>query len=76
MCSMSNVVCRSAVRLEHGQIDDTHSISAGLDYPGVGPELSNWKDSERAKFVAATDAVSETHGLTPREVGKHHQQKD
>jgi tryptophan synthase len=41
---------------EHGQISDTHSISAGLDYPGVGPELSNWKDTERAKFIAATDA--------------------
>ncbi len=41
---------------EHGQINDTHSISAGLDYPGVGPELSSWKDTERAKFIAATDA--------------------
>ncbi|KAF1851649.1 uncharacterized protein K460DRAFT_271602 [Cucurbitaria berberidis CBS 394.84] len=41
---------------KHGQISDTHSVSAGLDYPGVGPELSSWKDSDRAKFVAATDA--------------------
>jgi tryptophan synthase len=41
---------------EHGQIDDTHSVSAGLDYPGVGPELSHWKDTQRAKFIAATDA--------------------
>ncbi|KAE8352523.1 tryptophan synthase beta subunit-like PLP-dependent enzyme [Aspergillus coremiiformis] len=41
---------------KHGQISDTHSISAGLDYPGVGPELSNWKDSDRAQFIAATDA--------------------
>ncbi|KKK11955.1 hypothetical protein AOCH_007446 [Aspergillus ochraceoroseus] len=41
---------------EHGQISETHSISAGLDYPGVGPELSDWKDSERARFIAATDA--------------------
>ena len=41
---------------EHGQITDTHSVSAGLDYPGVGPELSSWKDSDRAKFIAATDA--------------------
>ena len=40
----------------HGQISDTHSVSAGLDYPGVGPELSSWKDSCRAKFIAATDA--------------------
>ena len=40
----------------YGQITETHSVSAGLDYPGVGPELSSWKDSERAKFIAATDA--------------------
>ncbi|KAK3386757.1 tryptophan synthase beta subunit-like PLP-dependent enzyme [Podospora didyma] len=58
---------------EHGQIDETHSISAGLDYPGVGPELSQWKDSERAKFVAATDAqafigfrlMSQLEGIIP-----------
>ncbi|OJJ47202.1 hypothetical protein ASPZODRAFT_25269 [Penicilliopsis zonata CBS 506.65] len=41
---------------QHGQISETHSISAGLDYPGVGPELSSWKDSDRATFIAATDA--------------------
>jgi tryptophan synthase len=41
---------------KHGQIQDTHSVSAGLDYPGVGPELSSWKDNQRAKFIAATDA--------------------
>ena len=39
-----------------GQILDTHSISAGLDYPGVGPELSSWKDADRAEFRACTDA--------------------
>lgn len=58
---------------EHGQISDTHSVSAGLDYPGVGPELSSWKDSERAKFVAATDAeafqgfrlLSQLEGIIP-----------
>lgn len=58
---------------EHGQISDTHSVSAGLDYPGVGPELSNWKDSERAKFIAATDAeaflgfklMSQLEGIIP-----------
>ncbi|KAI1490910.1 tryptophan synthetase [Biscogniauxia mediterranea] len=58
---------------EHGQISDTHSISAGLDYPGVGPELSSWKDSERAKFIAATDAqafigfklMSQLEGIIP-----------
>jgi len=41
---------------EDGQVNETHSVSAGLDYPGVGPELSGWKDSGRAQFVAATDA--------------------
>jgi len=56
-----------------GQILDTHSVSAGLDYPGVGPELSQWKDSERAKFIAATDTeafigfrlMSELEGIIP-----------
>ena len=38
-----------------GQIIETHSISAGLDYPGVGPEHSFLKDTERASYVAATD---------------------
>jgi tryptophan synthase beta chain len=38
-----------------GQILDTHSVSAGLDYPGVGPEHSWLKDSGRAEYVAATD---------------------
>ena len=40
---------------EGGQIIETHSISAGLDYPGVGPEHSYLKDIERAEYVAATD---------------------
>ncbi|XWX01023.1 hypothetical protein V2A60_009048 [Cordyceps javanica] len=44
------------VQDENGQISETHSISAGLDYPGVGPELSSWKDSGRAEFIAADDA--------------------
>jgi tryptophan synthase len=56
-----------------GQITDTHSVSAGLDYPGVGPELSGWKDSSRARFIAATDAeafigfriLSELEGIIP-----------
>ncbi|KAL2880147.1 anthranilate synthase / indole-3-glycerol phosphate synthase [Colletotrichum sp. CLE4] len=58
---------------KHGQVAETHSISAGLDYPGVGPELSSWKDSERAKYVAATDAeafigfrlMSQLEGIIP-----------
>ncbi|MFT3758805.1 tryptophan synthase subunit beta [Thauera sp.] len=41
---------------EDGQIIETHSISAGLDYPGVGPEHAWLKDSKRAEYVAATDA--------------------
>ncbi|KAI2849947.1 hypothetical protein CBS11350_1860 [Aspergillus niger] len=41
---------------EHGQISETHSVSAGMDYPAVGPELSSWKDSGRARFIAATDS--------------------
>ncbi|KJR82118.1 tryptophan synthase [Sporothrix schenckii 1099-18] len=57
----------------NGQIQDTHSVSAGLDYPGVGPELAQWKDSGRAQFVAATDAqaflgfklLSELEGIIP-----------
>jgi len=40
---------------EHGQIIATHSISAGLDYPGVGPEHSYLKASGRASYVAVTD---------------------
>jgi tryptophan synthase beta chain len=39
-----------------GQIIDTHSISAGLDYPGVGPEHAWLKDSGRARYESATDA--------------------
>lgn len=39
----------------NGQIQGTHSISAGLDYPGVGPEHSYFKDSRRAEYVTATD---------------------
>jgi tryptophan synthase beta chain len=38
-----------------GQIIETHSVSAGLDYPGVGPEHAYLKDSGRVHYVAATD---------------------
>lgn len=56
-----------------GQVSETHSVSAGLDYPGVGPELSGWKDSGRATYVAATDAeafqgfrlLTELEGIIP-----------
>jgi len=42
----------------YGQIQEAHSISAGLDYPGVGPEHSYLKDIERAKYFSATDAMA------------------
>jgi tryptophan synthase len=52
-----------------GQIIETHSISAGLDYPGVGPEHSWLKDSGRAEYVVATDeeALRGFRMLTQRE---------
>ena len=40
---------------EHGQIDDAHSISAGLDYPGIGPEHAFLHESGRVEYVSATD---------------------
>jgi tryptophan synthase beta chain len=40
---------------EHGQIVETHSISAGLDYPGVGPEHAWLKDTKRAEYVTVDD---------------------
>ncbi len=51
---------------EDGQIRDTHSISAGLDYPGVGPEHAWLKDSGRARYVAVDDeaALAAFHALT------------
>lgn len=50
----------------NGQITETHSISAGLDYPGVGPEHAWLKDIGRVKYVAATDkeALQAFHQLT------------
>ena len=54
---------------DNGQIIETHSISAGLDYPGVGPEHSWLKDSGRAEYVAITDdeALNAFHTLTRME---------
>jgi len=50
---------------EHGQIMETHSISAGLDYPGVGPEHAWLKDTGRAEYVTITDneALKAFHDL-------------
>jgi len=58
---------------EDGQILDAHSISAGLDYPGVGPEHAFLRDCGRAEYVTATDAealaafrlLAETEGIIP-----------
>ena len=58
---------------EHGQVRETHSVSAGLDYPGVGPEHSYLKDSQRAQYLAVTDSqalegfhlLSRTEGIIP-----------
>jgi tryptophan synthase beta chain len=49
----------------NGQIQETHSISAGLDYPGVGPEHAWLRDSKRAEYVAVTDddALAAFHAL-------------
>lgn len=54
---------------DNGQIIETHSISAGLDYPGVGPEHSWLKDIGRAHYVAVTDAeaMEGFHTLTRKE---------
>lgn len=54
---------------EFGQITETHSISAGLDYPGVGPEHAWLKDIGRADYVAVTDdeALEAFHDLTRME---------
>ena len=56
-----------------GQIAHTHSVSAGLDYPGVGPEHAYLKDIGRANYVGATDEealhafheVSQVEGIIP-----------
>jgi tryptophan synthase beta chain len=58
---------------EDGQIVDAHSISAGLDYPGVGPEHAFLRDSGRAEYVGATDEealaafrdLTRTEGIVP-----------
>jgi tryptophan synthase beta chain len=54
---------------EEGQIIETHSVSAGLDYPGVGPEHSWLKDTGRAKYVAVNDdeALAAFHNLCKTE---------
>ncbi len=63
----------------HGQVIGTHSISAGLDYPGVGPEHSFLKDTGRAQYVAVTDdqalegfhLLCRTEGIIPALESSH-----
>jgi tryptophan synthase beta chain len=58
---------------DDGQVAPVHSISAGLDYPGVGPEHSHLKETGRARYVAATDrealdafkVLCRTEGIIP-----------
>jgi tryptophan synthase beta chain len=54
---------------EDGQVRDTHSVSAGLDYPGVGPEHAYLKDSGRARYTAVDDdeAIAAFHQTARRE---------
>ncbi|MDE1765389.1 MAG: tryptophan synthase subunit beta [Thaumarchaeota archaeon] len=64
---------------KHGQIKDTHSIAAGLDYPGVGPEHSYFKDSKRVKYDTVSDgdavhaflALSKYEGIIPALESSH-----
>ena len=64
---------------DHGQVRETHSISAGLDYPGVGPEHSYLKDSGRAQYSEVTDAqaleafhlLCRTEGIIPALESSH-----
>jgi tryptophan synthase beta chain len=64
---------------EHGQVMETHSISAGLDYPGVGPEHSFLKTSERAVYESVTDdealeafqRLCRTEGIIPALESSH-----
>ena len=62
-----------------GQVAETHSISAGLDYPGVGPEHANLKDLKRAKYLGCTDdeavnaflKLSKLEGIIPALESSH-----
>jgi tryptophan synthase beta chain len=64
---------------EQGQVIETHSISAGLDYPGVGPEHSYLKETRRAQYVAVTDEqalegfklLCRTEGIIPALESSH-----
>jgi tryptophan synthase beta chain len=64
---------------DHGQVQETHSISAGLDYPGVGPEHSYLKDLGRAEYKEVNDSqaleafhlLCRTEGIIPALESSH-----
>lgn len=64
---------------DDGQTEDVHSVSAGLDYPGVGPEHSYWKDSGRVQYTTANDdealemfrLVAQQEGILPAVESSH-----
>ena len=66
---MKSLFCQN----EYGQIDEVYSISAGLDYPGIGPEHAYLNSINRAKYVPITDeeavnaflVLSQTEGIIP-----------
>ena len=66
--SKSYVLCDDG-----GQITEAHSVSAGLDYPGVGPEHAYWHDTKRAEYLSITDEealegfqlIAKTEGILP-----------
>ncbi len=57
---------------DNGQITETHSVAAGLDYPGVGPELSYLRDRGRVQFDSATDRRSHRRDPISRRSRRHH----
>jgi tryptophan synthase beta chain len=58
---------------ENGQVEPTHSVSAGLDYPAIGPEHANWRDTGRVSYTTVDDReaidafhlLAETEGIVP-----------
>lgn len=72
---MKSLFCQN----EYGQIDEVYSISAGLDYPGIGPEHAYWNSIGRAKYVPITDdeavnaflRLSRSEGIIPAIESSH-----
>jgi tryptophan synthase beta chain len=64
---------------DDGQTSSVHSVSAGLDYPGVGPEHSFWKDEKRVRYTScrdddalkAFDSLARTEGILPALESSH-----